>query len=35
MPYRSPIQFVPIGTWNLYARAYMFPRASSTINLTA
>lgn len=35
MPYRSAIQFLPIGTWNLSARAYMFPRASSVINLTS
>jgi Flp pilus assembly protein TadG len=35
MPYKSPIQFLPIGTWNLYAATYMFPRASSAINLTA
>lgn len=35
MPYRSAIQFVPLGTWNLYAAAYMFPRASSAINLTS
>ena len=35
MPYRSAIQFLPIGTWNLYASAYMFPRASSAINLTS
>jgi Flp pilus assembly protein TadG len=34
MPYTSPIQFLPIGTWNLYAKTYMFPRASSAINLT-
>ena len=35
MPYKSPIQFLPIGTWTLYAKTYMFPRASSAINLTA
>jgi len=35
MPYHSPIQFLPIGTWNLYAATYMFPRASSTITLTS
>ena len=34
MPYKSPIQFLPIGTWNLHAVTYMFPRASSAINLT-
>jgi len=34
MPYKSPIQFLPIGTWNLYAATYMFPRASSAITLT-
>jgi Flp pilus assembly protein TadG len=33
MPYRSPIQFVPLGTWNLYGQSFMFPRASSTVNL--
>lgn len=35
MPYTSAIQFVPIGTWNLYAAVYMFPRASTNINLTS
>lgn len=35
MPYRSAIQFVPIGTWNLYAVTYMYPRASAVINLTS
>jgi Flp pilus assembly protein TadG len=34
MPYRSAIQFLPLGTWNLHAATYMFPRASSAINLT-
>jgi Flp pilus assembly protein TadG len=35
MPYHSPIQFLPLSTWNLYAATFMFPRASSTINLTS
>jgi Flp pilus assembly protein TadG len=35
MPYTSPIQFLPIGTWTLHAATYMFPRASSTITLTS
>jgi Flp pilus assembly protein TadG len=35
LAYRSQIQFLPIGTWNLYAKTYMFPRASSAINLTS
>lgn len=34
LAYKSPIQFLPIGTWTLYAKTYMFPRASSAINLT-
>ncbi len=34
MPYHSPIQFLPLGTWNLHGATYMFPRASSNINLT-
>jgi Flp pilus assembly protein TadG len=34
LPYKSPIQFLPLGVWNLHAATYMFPRASSTINLT-
>lgn len=34
LAYNSPIQFVAIGTWNLYAATYMFPRASNVINLT-
>jgi len=34
LPYQSPIQFLPLGVWNLHAATYMFPRASSTINLT-
>jgi Flp pilus assembly protein TadG len=34
MPYHSAIQFLPLGTWNLYGATYMFPRASSTITLT-
>ena len=34
LAYKSPIQFLPIGTWNLYGATYMFPRASSNINLT-
>ncbi len=33
MPYRSVIPFLPLGTWNLRASSYMFPRASSTITL--
>ena len=32
--YQSPIQFLPLGVWNLHAATYMFPRASSTITLT-
>ena len=35
MPYRSAIQFLPLGTWNLHAATYMLPRASSTITLTS
>jgi Flp pilus assembly protein TadG len=34
MPYHSAIQFLPLGTCTLYAKTYMFPRASSAINLT-
>lgn len=33
VPYQSPLQFVPIGTWNLSGSAYMLPRASTNINL--
>lgn len=35
MPYKSAIQFLPLGTWNLSAKSYMIPRASSTITLTS
>ena len=35
MPYKSPIQFLPLATWNLYGSTYMAPRSSTTINLTA
>jgi Flp pilus assembly protein TadG len=34
-PYTSPIQFLPIGTWNLHGMSYMAPRASITINQTS
>lgn len=33
-PYKSPIQFLPLPTLNLYGQSYMAPRASTTINLT-
>ena len=35
MAYHPTIQFVPLGAWNLYGAVYMFPRASSVINLTS
>jgi Flp pilus assembly protein TadG len=35
LPYKSPLQFLPLPTWNLYGSTYMAPRASTTINLTA
>jgi Flp pilus assembly protein TadG len=35
LPYTSPIQFLPLGVWNLYAVTYMFPRSSPTITLTS
>ncbi|MGZ3276249.1 MAG: TadE/TadG family type IV pilus assembly protein [Phenylobacterium sp.] len=35
MSYHSAIQFIPIGTWNLYGVTYMFPRASTNIVLTS
>ena len=34
-PYKSPIQFLPLGTWNLYGSTYMSPRASNTIVVTS
>jgi Flp pilus assembly protein TadG len=31
LAYHSALQFFPMGTWNLYAVTYMFPRASTNI----